>query len=80
MVAKGCLFPFLPTALPEKENPQDPTLEKKRKKKKNLLQFSLSITLCVLALAGLCVCYFREPENQLCEERGYDQADVFMMS
>lgn len=40
----------------------------------------MSIILCVIALAWLCVCYFRDPENKLCQERGYDQADVFIMS
>lgn len=52
MVAKDYLFSFLLTPLPKKENLYDSTLWAK----KNIFQFSLSIILCVIALAWLCIC------------------------
>lgn len=55
-------------------------LKERETMKKISLPVSLSTILCVLALAWLCVCSFRDSESQLCGERGCDGADVFVMS
>lgn len=76
-VAKDCLFPFFSCwCLYQKKKTSRILLLQE----KNPIQINLSIILCVIAFAWLSVCYFRELENKLCEERGYDQADVFMIA
>ena len=51
-----------------------------RRKKKTSSSLASASPFVFQYLHSFVLANFLEPENKLCEERGYDQADVFIMS